>query len=178
MVKIDEMDKLILKQLEIDARVSYRSIAKELGISVGTVHNRIAKLKKNGVLKGFLLDLDSKKLGFNLRSIIMISTEGKYTSDVLEKLSGYPEIIAIYHITGEYSASLICRFQDIEANHDFITKLNQEPHVTKTISYVVFQVYKEDEHHLLSDLDNRSKDEELESEQNSYEHTTQQLEHN
>ena len=49
-VKLDDTDVRILKIINDDVRISYRQISRDLGISVGTVHNRIDKMVKTGVI--------------------------------------------------------------------------------------------------------------------------------
>jgi len=49
-VKIDETDKKILNLFNEDGRMSYRKISRKLDISIGTVHNRIEKLVKSGII--------------------------------------------------------------------------------------------------------------------------------
>ena len=169
MAKLDEIDTEILRELEQDARNSYRSIAKKLGISVGTVHNRISKLKKDGILRGFLLDLDTMKLGYNLKFLILLTIEGKYTQDVLEIISEYPQITNIYHITGDQTAALICRFKEMEEVQKFINRLNQIPHILKTSSNMILNTFKEDEHNLFSLSDSKLSEKSFENKQNAIE---------
>ena len=57
---VDEIDRKIINLFQEDGRMSYRKIAKELDISIGTVHNRIDKLTKNGVIKKFTPVIDQK----------------------------------------------------------------------------------------------------------------------
>ena len=149
MAKLDDLDLEILKRLEIDARVSYRQIAKDIMVSVGTVHNRIKKLKDLGVFKGVLLDLDIEKLGFGLQFLIMVNIDGKYTNEVLESISHkYDEITTIYRVLGEQSAVMMCRFKEKDDVQKFLQRLNEEPHVIKTVSNMILNTYKQDEHHL------------------------------
>ena len=54
-IKLDETDIKILKIINDDVRISYRQISRDLGISVGTVHNRIDKMLKSGVIEKFKL---------------------------------------------------------------------------------------------------------------------------
>ena len=51
--ELDNTDYQIIKQLRNDGRKSYRQIAKELDLSVGTITNRVNKLKDEGIIKGF-----------------------------------------------------------------------------------------------------------------------------
>ncbi|MEE3304302.1 MAG: winged helix-turn-helix transcriptional regulator, partial [Candidatus Thermoplasmatota archaeon] len=50
---LDETDRSIIEVLERDARTSLRRIAEEVGVSLGTVSNRVKKLEENGVIKGY-----------------------------------------------------------------------------------------------------------------------------
>ena len=63
-VKIDDTDVNILKIINEDVRTSYRQISRSLDVSVGTVHNRIDKMVKSGVIKKFSPVIDHEKLGF------------------------------------------------------------------------------------------------------------------
>ena len=60
-VKLDDTDVRILKIINDDVRISYRQISRDLGISVGTVHNRIDKMVKTGVISKFAPILRDRK---------------------------------------------------------------------------------------------------------------------
>ena len=75
-IKLDETDIKILKIINDDVRISYRQISRDLGISVGTVHNRIDKMVKSGVIKKFSPVIDHEKLGFVLTTIIGVRVKG------------------------------------------------------------------------------------------------------
>ncbi|MGC8961341.1 MAG: winged helix-turn-helix transcriptional regulator, partial [Candidatus Bathyarchaeia archaeon] len=57
-MSLDELDVNILRLFNEDARISYREIAKKLGVAVGTIHNRVKRLTSDGVIKGFIPLLD------------------------------------------------------------------------------------------------------------------------
>jgi len=139
---LDEIDRNILRILQEDARTSYREIQDELGISIGTIHNRIAKLKKNGVIEGYTLRLNNEKLGYKLTFLIRIDCDGKFTEEILEDLKEIPEVCSIFHTTGEQSAALICRFKESEDVHTFIRELNQKEYITRTNSNMILKEYK------------------------------------
>ncbi|MHA1734712.1 MAG: Lrp/AsnC family transcriptional regulator [Promethearchaeota archaeon] len=141
---IDDLDIAIIKKLEEDARRSYREIANELGISVGTVHNRIKKMEKNEVLLGFFPLLNSQKFGYNLTFIVQVSIRGGDYQKVFDKLKAQPFVKAIYWVTGEVSAILVCNFKNINETRDFIFELNQMVNVEKTVSSLVLERVKED----------------------------------
>ncbi|NVM36936.1 MAG: Lrp/AsnC family transcriptional regulator [Candidatus Lokiarchaeota archaeon] len=139
---LDEIDRNILRILQDDARTSYREIQDKLGISIGTIHNRISKLKKNGVIEGYTLRLDNEKLGYKLTFLIRINCDGKFTEKILEDLKEIPEVCSIFHTTGEQSAALICRFKESDDVHNFIRELNQKEYITRTNSNMILKEYK------------------------------------
>ena len=139
---LDEIDKQILRILQKDARTSYREIQEQLGISIGTIHNRISKLKENGIIEGYTLRLNNVKLGYKLTFLIRINIDGKHTEELLEDLKKIPEVCSIFHTTGEQSAALICRFQESDQVHDFIKTLNSREYIIRTVSNMVLKEYK------------------------------------
>ena len=139
---LDEIDRNILRILQKDARTSYREVQNKLGISIGTIHNRIAKLKKNGVIEGYTLRLNNEKLGYKLTFLIRIDCDGKFTENILEDLKEIPEVCSIFHTTGEQSAALVCRFKEPEDVHTFIRELNQKEYITRTNSNMILKEYK------------------------------------
>ncbi len=139
---LDEIDRNILRILQNDARTSYREIQDKLGISIGTIHNRISKLKKNGVIEGYTLRLNNEKLGYKLTFLIRINCDGKFTEGILEDLKEIPEVCSIFHTTGEQSAALICRFKESDDVHHFIRELNQKDYITRTNSNMILKEYK------------------------------------
>ena len=137
---IDEMDKQIIQILQDNARTSYREIKEKLGISIGTIHNRISKLKDNGIIEGYTLKLDNQKLGYKLTFLIRMQIDG--TKEVLDEITQKPEVCSVFHTTGEQSAALICRFQEADDVHEFIRELNSREHVLRTVSNMVLKEYK------------------------------------
>ncbi|MHA1729511.1 MAG: Lrp/AsnC family transcriptional regulator [Promethearchaeota archaeon] len=169
MEKIDDLDKEIIGILESDSRVSYRDISKKLRISVGTVHNRIKKMESRKILKGFLLNLDAEKLGYVLRFLILLSIDGRYIKEVLETIRTHPHITAVYQITGDFSAVIIGRFKVLEEFHMLLNKLNKIPHISKTTPNMILNIYKQDEHHIYSSLEEAIKQDSLELDEKSTE---------
>ncbi|MBY8991977.1 MAG: Lrp/AsnC family transcriptional regulator [Candidatus Lokiarchaeota archaeon] len=139
---LDDIDKNIIRILQEDARTSYREIQNTLGISIGTIHNRISKLRDLGVVQGYTLRLSNEKLGYKLTFLIRVNVDGKHTEEILEDLTKIPEVCSIFHTTGEQSAALICRFKDSESVHQFIRELNEREYVTRTNSNMVLKEYK------------------------------------
>ncbi len=141
-VKTDDLDYEIVSLLQKDGRRPYKEIANDLGVSIGTIHNRISKLKKMEIINGFTVNINNEKLGYNLCFIILLRIDGKHSAEVLEELKDRKEILSCFHITGEQSAALICRFENLEDVQNFIQDLNKEKHIIRTVSNMVLREYK------------------------------------
>lgn len=143
-VQLDETDIKILKIINDDVRISYRQISRDLGISVGTVHNRIDKMLKSGVIEKFAPVLNHRKLGYQFTSIIGVKVNGGELESWENKTSSNKNIVGIYDVTGEYDAILIAKFRDTDELDIFLKQLLKEPSIERTYTQTVLNVVKED----------------------------------
>jgi DNA-binding Lrp family transcriptional regulator len=140
---LDELDVLILERLLKDSRKSLRSIAKEIGTPTSTVHERVRRLVKMGVIKRFTAELDTKVLGMDVTALILVSVEGAYITEVEKALSAFEQVIAVYDITGEFDVAVIAKFRSIDELNNFIKAVLKMPHVKRTVTSIAFNVVKE-----------------------------------
>jgi DNA-binding Lrp family transcriptional regulator len=92
-LKLDKTDLSIISILSKDARVSFRKIAKNLGISTRTVIKRFQRLKKD-VIYHSTITLNLKKLGYVCNAILCINVSGQHnTTDVVEEIVRIPNVI-------------------------------------------------------------------------------------
>ncbi len=143
-VQLDETDIKILKIINDDVRISYRQISRDLGISVGTVHNRIDKMLKSGVIEKFAPVLNHRKLGYQFTSIIGVKVNGGELESWENKTASNKNIVGIYDVTGEYDAILIAKFKDTDELDVFLKQLLKEPSIERTYTQTVLNVVKED----------------------------------
>ena len=143
-VILDEIDIKILKFINDDVRISYREISRHLEVSVGTIHNRIDKMVKYGVIKKFSPIIDHEKLGFVLTTIIGVRVKDGNLKNWEEKAIFNHNVVAIYDVTGEYDAFLIAKFRDTQELNEFIKELQKDPIINRTYTQTVLDVIKED----------------------------------
>ncbi len=141
---MDDIDLEILRSLKRDARKSYRDIAEKLGVAEGTVYNRIKKLLENGVLKGFIADIDYSKLGFDITAVIGIVVEGGHLLEIEREMSRASCVSAVYDVTGEYDALIVAKFRKREELNDFIKELLANRYVKRTYTMFVLNIFKEE----------------------------------
>jgi len=142
--ELDELDQKILSELMKDARKSVREIAKATNSSPATVHNRLQKLLKKGIVKGFVPLVDASKVGFPITAIIMVSAKGDKLRKLEEDLKRVKNVMAIYDITGDYDLMIIAKFRDMESLDVFVKDLLAREEVVKTLTHIAFNVVKED----------------------------------
>ena len=102
-LEIDKLDLQILSMLMQDAQTPYTEIAKKLVVSGGTVHVRMKKLLKIGVVKGSHLEVDAGMLGYDICAFVgMFLEKGSLYNKIVKELEGIAEITEIHYTTGRY----------------------------------------------------------------------------
>lgn len=143
-VKLDEVDKAIIRELLANARLSFREIARRIGTSTATVANKVKKLEEEGVIKGYTAVVDAEKLGYDIAAVIeIVISRGKVT-EVEEDVAKMPNVQAVYDVTGQSDAIVIARFKSRTELSKFIKKLLSMEHVERTITHIVLNVRKEE----------------------------------
>ncbi|WP_297515052.1 Lrp/AsnC family transcriptional regulator [Thermococcus sp.] len=148
---VDELDLKIISLLQKNARLSFREIARELDVAVGTVYNRIKKLEEEGVIKGYAPVLDYEKLGFGLTALIGIKAQGRKIAEIERKIAEKTRAMMVYDITGEFDIFVIAKFRDREDMNRFVKWLLSLDGVEKTNTSVAMQVVKEEPRLALED---------------------------
>ena len=109
--QIDNVDRQIMQILLENARTPYTEIAQKLIVSPGTIHVRMKKLEKMGIVIGTELVIDPAKLGYDLTAFIGIYLEKSVNyKEVIPELEKIEEIMEAYYTTGGYSifAKIVC----------------------------------------------------------------------
>jgi DNA-binding Lrp family transcriptional regulator len=143
-IALDEIDIRILRKLISDARLSYRSIAEQIGVSPPTVLARVEKLEKNKIIKSYSALLDHEKLGYDLTAIIEVTAIKNKVVEVEKVLSKYENVCAIYDITGLTDMIIVAKFRNRKELSNFVKKELSIPSVQRTNTHIVFITVKED----------------------------------
>lgn len=112
---LDELDMQILSILVKDAFTPFAEIAKQLIVSPGTVHVRMNKLKKLGVVEGARLVIHPSRMGYDICAFLGIFLEkSSEYNEAVGRMKKIPEIVELHYTTGAYTmfAKIICRDTD------------------------------------------------------------------
>ena len=141
---MDETNVKILRKLLSDARLSYRKIAEEIGVSPPTVLSRVEKLESDNVIKFYSAVLDHEKLGYDLTAIIDVTAvKGKIT-EVERHIARLSNVCAVYDITGLTDMVIIAKFKNRKDLSNFVKRDLSMPYVERTNTHVVLLTVKED----------------------------------
>lgn len=131
-MKIDGIDKIIIKRLVSDARTPVLSIAREVGISGAAIHQRLRKLEKSQLIDGYRMVINPKSLGYNTTAFvgIFLDSSSQYSS-AIKKLKDFPEIVESHYTTGNYAIfiKILCK-----NNEDLMHLLNKNIQNIKGVS--------------------------------------------
>ena len=142
-MKLDELNKNILNELIEDSRLSYRQIAKKLGVSVATVMHRVNILEKDKVIKRNTSILDYEKLGYDIEVLIDVRIAKGKLMEVERKIAVNPNVFAVYDTTGDFDAVILARFHNRRNMDSFLKKIQTFDFVERTNTKLVLSTIKE-----------------------------------
>lgn len=99
---MDEIDRQLIALLRKDARTSAAALAAKLGVSRGTVTNRLRKLEDNQVIVGYTLKLRPDAEPSQIRAWMGVQVEGNQTRTVIANLLGEPGVAALHDTNGRW----------------------------------------------------------------------------
>lgn len=142
---LDVIDRKLLALIQDNAKLSQAELAKAVGLTAPSVNERIRKLERGGVIRGYVALLDERKLGHDITAFVEIFIEHpKYESGFIAAVGDLDEVLECHHITGEFSLLLKVRVLDMAAFRKLlIEKLNTVRGVRQTRTLIVLATAKE-----------------------------------
>ncbi|GGK21567.1 AsnC family transcriptional regulator [Pilimelia terevasa] len=130
---MDAIDRTLIELLRDNARLSYAELARQVGLSPPSVHDRLGKLESTGVIKAYRADVDPEAIGLGVTAMIMIVQEpGHEIEDMTIRFRQQPEIESCYFMAGHESFLLIARLGTIAELEQLIGRINRVPGVAST----------------------------------------------
>lgn len=134
MDKIDKLDKKILSILSKNARMPFKDVAAECGVSRAAIHQRVQHLMEDGVITGSGFDVNPKSIGYTTCTYVGLNLErGSMYKDVVKRLEMIPEIVECHFTTGPYTMLVKLYARDNEQLMELLNNRMQEiPGVVST----------------------------------------------
>lgn len=120
---MDIIDLKLISLLQKNARVPLKQLAEQVFLSSPATAARIERLEKEGIITGYTVRLNHKKLGFPIIAFINLEVQPVQKPEFYPFISGHPNVLECSCVTGHYSMLIKVAFETTEALDSFIGKL-------------------------------------------------------
>jgi len=146
---IDEIDRQIIMLLQDDARLSNSALAEAVGLTISTVHERVKKLEKKGIIKGYVAVVDAEALGKPIMAFIRLAvaaTSGNYLESkdrVMSVCLAEPDVLEFHNVAGEDCFILKVRAASPKALEKLIERIRGHANISRSITNIVLSTFKD-----------------------------------
>ena len=135
---MEDLDRRIVDLLRADGRMSYTDLGKALGLSTSAVHQRVRRLEKRGVIKGYTAVVDHSALDRPLLAFISITPlDPAAPDDIPERLRDLPEVEACHSVAGDENYILKARVQAPGDLEDLLARVRATANVSTRTTVVL-----------------------------------------
>lgn len=132
---LDEVSWNILRELQIDARISFAELGRRVGLSSPAVTERVRKLEDAGIITGYHAALDLGKVGHPITAVVLVGNPGDRSEAMLAMVTEMPEILECHRITGNESFVMKIAVSSVEHLEHIIRQI--EPYGRTTTSLIL-----------------------------------------
>ncbi len=142
MPDLDQLDTSILAILQRDGRRPFTEIAQRVGVSEGTVRNRVARLVEDQVVHIVGL-VNPYELGFDAPAMIGVSAKPSELDQVAAAIAGFPEVSYLILVSGEYDLMVEVMCRDRAHLTSFLNeRLRKLPGIQRTQTFLILDTFK------------------------------------
>jgi DNA-binding Lrp family transcriptional regulator len=138
---MDDLDHRLIGLLRQNARASVADLAQRLGVSRGTVTNRLSRLERDGVVVGYTLRLRPEAVPDEIRAWTSIAVEGKQHG-VVRALLGEPGVTALHDTNGRWDLLAELRVANLAELSTVLERIRKIPGISATESSIHLQSYR------------------------------------
>ncbi len=136
---ISAQDQKLLLLLRRNARASITELARALHVSRSTVQNRIARLERAGIIRGYSVELGGEYLSHQVEAHVSIKVIQKLTARTNAALEDISQVAQLFSVSGEYDLIAIVRAQSLEELSAVLDDIGNLEGVERTNSAVVLE---------------------------------------
>ncbi len=130
---IDETDRLLLRMLAIDGRLSHAELARRVNLSRPAVHHRLRRLEAASVIRGYRADLDWSAMGFPITAFVLVRVTGPIARATSDAILGFEDPHAFvdecYRVAGDWSLLIRARASTTQSMQRLLDRIRALPHV-------------------------------------------------
>jgi len=139
---VDNTDRNLLSLLRTDARMTVADMAKAVGVSRGTVQNRIARLEADGTVLGYTVRLRSSAEDQSIRALMTVAVEGNRTDEVLKALRGDPAVCTLHTTNGRWDIVAELRADSLQAVDRVLGRIRLIDGISNTETSLLLSTHK------------------------------------
>lgn len=140
---VEDLDREIVRQLAHDGRRSFTDLAKDTGLSVSAVHQRVRRLEKRGIIRGYSADVDADEIGLPLTAFVSIKPiDPAAPDDAPDRLRHLEAIEACHSVAGDESYILKVRVKDPGALETLLQEIRAAANVSTRTTVVLSTPYE------------------------------------
>jgi len=132
-----ESDAKLIALLKADAREPTASLARKLGLARSTVQERIARLEREGTIKGYTVRLSDEAEAGNLKAVVMIEANAKQSDRVAAELKRMTEVRALYAVSGGYDMVAMVEADTAAKMDAALDRIGRATGVARTVSSII-----------------------------------------
>ncbi len=130
---LDEIDRVMVRALLADGRLSVNALAERANVSRATAYGRFKRLCDTGVIRGFSALVDPAKVGLPITALILVNVEQNSWQEVRDELKSLPGLEYLAFTSGGFDMVLLVRVPDVVALRDVVlVRLHGSPRVRDT----------------------------------------------
>lgn len=141
--RIDEVDRILLGLLARDGTQSYATLGEQLHLSAPAVHERVKRLKREGVIRGVVAQLDPVALGRPLLCFVRVMTNTIARTRHVAALTDLPEVEEVHTVTGDCGLFMKVRTRDMKSLESLLDTIHEVEGVTGTQTQMVLSTLME-----------------------------------
>ena len=119
---LDETNRAILAELQLDARLSLAELGRRVGLSSPAVAERVQRLERDGVITGYHAEVDPRAVGYDLGVVIRVRPAPRQIPKVAELARDTPEVVECQRITGEDCFIMKAHVRSVEHLEEIIDR--------------------------------------------------------
>lgn len=120
---MDNIDVRILSELQNDSRLSIRELSKRVNLSPPSVAERVRKLEDKGIIEGYTIKINRKKMGFSIDCFVMITMKNGEHERFRHFISDYPRSEFCYRIAGDACFLVKLNVESLDQIEEFINRV-------------------------------------------------------
>ncbi|MFT5583997.1 MAG: DNA-binding Lrp family transcriptional regulator [Cognaticolwellia sp.] len=142
---LDRTDRSLLRLLQEDARRPFKELATKVALASSTVHERVARLRKQGVLRGIHADVDHRAFGLQIQAMVFVRLR-KGMDKGMDKGNGFAEqiclapwVLNVYHLAGRQDFALHIVARDTDQLREQVMAITEREEVRGVETSLIFE---------------------------------------